>query len=126
MPYLYPIDAFSGKITEAENLISESSILKRLRMVKGERSYRSFGQSIGVNHETIRRYLLSGKVPATVVAKIAITYNVDCGWLLTGKSSSRVGASIERFAPEIHTTVTNRYRETREAKAYEAIHPNRT
>lgn len=47
-------------------------------------SIRRFAKPLGVNHETLRRYMHNGRVPASVLARIAARYDVDCNWLLTG------------------------------------------
>lgn len=60
-------------------------IASRLQQVKGNRSIRSFSKPLGVNPETMRRYLASGQVPAIVIAKVSEQYDLDCNWLLTGQ-----------------------------------------
>ena len=61
------------------------AIALRLRQIKGKKSIRKFCRPLGVNHETMRRYLESGHIPAAVVAVLAREYDVDCNWLLFGE-----------------------------------------
>ena len=68
----------------------EPEIAERLNCVRGGLSIRRFAKPLGVNPETMRRYLTTGRIPAAVVAELALHYKVDCQWLLTGKAGQRV------------------------------------
>lgn len=107
MSYAFPIEDGPNQPPPEGDLLSESALAVRLRLVRGNRSYRSIAERIGVNHETLRRNFQSGRVPATVIAQIAIHYSVDCHWLLTGKPSHRAPTAMEPSILEIHTGLSN-------------------
>lgn len=84
--------------------MSGRDIAQRLQAVRGSKSFRRFATPIGVNHETLRRYMHHGRVPASVVARIAVAYGIDCNWLLTGRTESEsplyIGASTHKLSSE--------------------------
>lgn len=63
-------------------------------------SIRRFAKPLGVNHETLRRYMHNGRVPASVLARIAALYEVDCNWLLTGLVKETAVSPAGRLAKE--------------------------
>ena len=50
---------------------------------------REIARCTGYNHETIRRYMLRGNVPAHFVVAFADAFGVGPVWVLTGKGAMR-------------------------------------
>lgn len=64
---------------------------ERLRAVQIQAglSIRSFAAALGVNHQNLLRwYQPQTVIPASFVAKVAETFRVEAGWLLTGRGAA--------------------------------------
>jgi hypothetical protein len=59
----------------------------RLRCSIGDRPIREVGRQTGFNHESIRRYMRTGKVPGEFVAAYCGAFRVRSDWLLLGIGS---------------------------------------
>lgn len=69
----------------------------RLRLVKGRLTIVAMADILGVNHESLRRYLRGRAVPAFVLMRMVTRMGVDASWLLTGKAKDP--ASMIHTAP---------------------------
>lgn len=75
------------------------TLTERLRIITGGQTIREVAEMVGMNHETVRRYL-SGHAPSTeFLAQICDHYGVSGNWLLLGKGPPTIKA-IQRQALE--------------------------
>lgn len=75
----------------------ERGVAFRLNEVRGGMPVRRFAQRVGINAETARRYLDSGRVPAAVIAQVSRTFRVNSNWLLTGDGCRDPQAEVKRL-----------------------------
>lgn len=85
------------------------AIRNRLRRVLMRYSARQIAQATGHNHETVRRYLLAGILPADFLHAVCVVYGVCPRYLLLGVGSALVpsnasAASIGEDSGSLPTT----------------------
>lgn len=74
----------------------EAAIGVRLKAVKGQMSVRQFAEILGINAETARRYLLTGRLPAWVAAVVCDRFATNPRWLLSGHGQPDADLEAER------------------------------
>ncbi|MFM9958694.1 MAG: hypothetical protein ACKVZJ_11505 [Phycisphaerales bacterium] len=65
------------------------SLHERLRIVAGQRSYRSIGEITNQNTETVRRYMLGAAPSIEFVSAMCDRFGVSAEWMLTGRGPMR-------------------------------------
>ena len=85
---------------------------ERLRIAAGTRSYRQMGDLTGMNHETVRRYMLGHAPSAEFLAATCDALEINAQWLLVGsgpmrKSEIRSHALGEAKVSELLTAMSN-------------------
>lgn len=65
------------------------SLHERLRIVAGQRSYRSLAEITGQNTETVRRYMLGAAPSIEFVSSMCDRFGVSAEWMLTGRGPMR-------------------------------------
>lgn len=76
-----------------------ADITRRLCLVRGGRTIRTFANSIGVHHETLRRVLRGQPPSAEIVARVCDAERVSANWLLFGFGDMNADASAVEPPP---------------------------
>lgn len=58
------------------------NILDRLLELKGSQNTAAFGRSVGLNQQTMDRYLKGREPPIGVIRKLCVVYGVSADWIL--------------------------------------------
>ena len=58
------------------------NILQRILTLKGSQSTAAFGRSVGLNQQTMDRYLKGREPPIGVIQQLCVVYGVSANWLL--------------------------------------------
>jgi hypothetical protein len=65
------------------------ALVNRLCHAADGYSFQEIAARTGTNHETVRRYMLHGRVPATFICAFCRAFEVEPTWLLMGHGSMR-------------------------------------
>ncbi len=64
----------------------EAALVERTREAMGDTAITDFARRLGLNHESVRRYIRGlTSPPAVYLLRMAHRCDVDCHWLLTGQ-----------------------------------------
>ncbi len=82
----------------------------RVRSIVGNGGITEFARKLGLNHESVRRYVRGATAPpALFLLRVASRCDVDCRWLLTGEREHEAAllrsASTEALTREIDRRV---------------------
>ena len=77
-----------------------SAIRQRLKQVLGRESNTSVAKRTGFHPETVRRYRLTGEMKSSFVAAVALQYEVNADWILTGRGSPKITLHDETMVAE--------------------------
>lgn len=62
-----------------------AGLVQRLKEATGDRSLRDIARITGHHPETVRRYLVTGKVSTEFAVRVSIAVGIRLEWLLTGQ-----------------------------------------
>jgi transcriptional regulator with XRE-family HTH domain len=71
--------------------MDDSGVHQRIRDVLKEYSVRQVAHSVGMNYETVRRYMLGHSPSAEFLARICQVYDISGTWILLGLGPMRLG-----------------------------------
>lgn len=78
----------------------------RLRRVQGRLTAQAFADALGIHPESMRRYLKGQGIPAMLLVRVVDRFDVDAGWLLTGRetpaSALLTRVSTDRLLAEVN------------------------
>jgi transcriptional regulator with XRE-family HTH domain len=78
----------------------------RLRRVQGRLTAQAFADALGVHAESMRRYLKGQGIPAMLLVRVMERFDVDAGWLLTGRETPAAAlltrVSTDRLLAEVN------------------------
>lgn len=77
------------------------NILERILSLKGTQSTAAFGRSVGLNQQTMDRYLKGREPPIGVIQQLCVVYGVSADWLLG--LSERGGSAAQATANGAHS-----------------------